>query len=187
MADPTADRCDGDRGVALVEFALVLPVLMMLLLGMFSGANAWNQNQALGQGARVAARYASTLPLPDDVPLSHTTPTMQAWLDGVALRAIGGAEGQMGTGAPGRAVCVSHVDPPRYGGDDDIPEAATRRLNANGTVTYDDTVCFDDHQGDASRVQVLLERSGYLDIGFYRQPLSLERTVVYRFEADGGL
>ena len=32
----------GERGAALVEFALILPVFMMLVLGMFSGGIAYN-------------------------------------------------------------------------------------------------------------------------------------------------
>jgi len=84
----TPIRPADDRGAVVVEFALVLPVLMVLLLGMVSGATAWNQSQSLGQGARVAGRYASTLPLvaPED---------MDDWLDDIADRAISSSEGNL--------------------------------------------------------------------------------------------
>src|SRR3546814_14386152 len=71
---------------------------------MFSGANAWNQKQAISHGARVAARFASTLPIPDD----H--PGREAWLDDIADRAVGAAEGAMAADVARRALCVAYVD-----------------------------------------------------------------------------
>jgi len=56
-----------ERGVALVEFALVAPVLILLVLGIFEFGNAWRQTagieRAVQQGARTVtsqanARYA---------------------------------------------------------------------------------------------------------------------------------
>src|SRR3546814_14813875 len=72
---------------------------------MFSGANAWNQKQAISHGARVAARFASTLPIPDD----H--PGREAWLDDIADRAVGAAEGAMAADVAGRAPRVAYVYP----------------------------------------------------------------------------
>ncbi len=168
----------GDHGAAVVEFALVLPVLMMLLLGMLSGATAWNQHQALGQGARVAARFGSTLPLPAD-PLDH-----DAWLDDLADRAVSASEGKLDAGVAGRAVCVAYVDPAGAAPDETI----SRRMDAAGTRTSGTTWCFDDGQGDTDvRLQVQVERDGVLDTGFHRQVLQLRRNVVFRYEADGGL
>lgn len=171
-------RLQDDHGVVLVEFAMVIPILMMLMLGMFSGGLAWNQNQSLGQGARVAARYASTLPLP------ATDAEMDAWLDGIADQAVAASDGTMAADVGGRAVCVAYVDPAGSAPD----HTFSRRINAAGTRSSATTVCFEDGQSATQRrVQVLLERNGILDIGFSRQTLTLRRTVVYRYEADSGL
>jgi len=171
-------RAHDDRGAAVVEFALVLPVLMILLLGMISGATAWNQSQALGQGSRVAARFASTFPLP------ATDPEMDDWLDDIIDRSVAASEGAMDAGVEGRVVCVAFVDPAGTAPD----ETASRRMDAAGSRTSGTDECFDDGQGDvARRVQVVLERTGTLDIGFRRQDLDLRREVVYRYEADGGI
>lgn len=175
---PLGRRRDDDRGVVLVEFAMVLPILIMLMLGMFSGGLAWNQNQSMGQGARVAARYASTLPLP------ATDPQMDAWLDGIADQAVAASDGAMAADVGGRAVCVAYVDPRGAAAD----HTFSRRLNAAGTRSSATTVCFDDGQSTTQkRVQVLLERNGTLDVGIWRQALTLRRSVVYRYEADSGL
>lgn len=163
----------------MVEFALVLPVLMVLLLGMVSGASAWNQSQALGQGSRVGARFASTLPLPADAA------GMDAWLDGIIDRTVAASEGEMAAGVLGRAICVAYVYPTGTVAPD---RTASRRMDASGTRTSATSTCFSDGQGaSARRIQVLVERTGMIDIGFHRQQIALRRQVVYRYEAHGGL
>lgn len=177
MRASTPIRPADDRGAVVVEFALVLPVLMVLLLGMVSGATAWNQSQSLGQGARVAGRYASTLPLvaPED---------MDDWLDDIADRAISSSEGNLANGTSGRTVCVAYVDPAGTAPDNTV----SRTLDSAGVRTSGVAPCFSDGQSDTDvRVQVELERASYLDVGFWRQNIDLRRTVVFRYEADGGI
>jgi Flp pilus assembly protein TadG len=48
----------GRRGQALVEFALILPLLLLLVFGIIEFARAWNQYQVLTDAAREAARTA---------------------------------------------------------------------------------------------------------------------------------
>jgi Flp pilus assembly protein TadG len=48
----------GRRGQALVEFALILPLLLILVFGIIEFARAWNQYQVLTDAAREAARTA---------------------------------------------------------------------------------------------------------------------------------
>ncbi len=178
MAATTPGPRRHERAAALVEFSLVLPVLMMILLGTFSGAVAWDQSQSLGHGARVAVRYASTLPLP------AATADMPAWLDDVADHAIDASAGAMDPGVAGRAVCVAYVDPAGAAPD----KTVSRRISAAGAVSSDVTTCFDDGQGTTERrVQVVLERDGSLETGLYRRTMHLRRTVVYRYEATSGL
>ncbi len=51
-----------ERGAALVEAALVLPMLLMLTFGIWTTARAWNVHNVLDHAAREAARYAATTP-----------------------------------------------------------------------------------------------------------------------------
>ncbi len=47
-----------EGGQSLVEFALILPIFMVLVLGLFDGARAvWNYN-TLAEAAREGSRYA---------------------------------------------------------------------------------------------------------------------------------
>ena len=55
-------RQGGDRGAALVEFALVLPVMTMLILGMVSGGRLYDHKMNLTFAAREGARYWASNP-----------------------------------------------------------------------------------------------------------------------------
>ena len=171
-------RFRGDEGVAVVEFALVLPVIVMLLLGMITAGVAWNEHLALGSAARVSGRYGATLPM-------STYSTVDLWLDALAEKAIDAGEGELDDGQAGRMVCVAYVHPAAT-----TPSTATRSRteNAAGAVSYANTSCYTDGLGsNDQRVQVVLEKTGTLNAGIWGKTITLRRQVVYRFEADGGL
>ncbi len=46
------------KGQALVEFALVLPLVLLLVVGMLEFARAWNLHQTMTDGVREGARRA---------------------------------------------------------------------------------------------------------------------------------
>ena len=52
-------RGRGDSGQALVEFALVAPLFLLLLVGVFEMARAWNIYQVMTHAAREGARAAA--------------------------------------------------------------------------------------------------------------------------------
>jgi Flp pilus assembly protein TadG len=71
-------RTDSSRGQTMVEFALILPILVLLLTGFFDLGRVVLSNDALSHAAREAARYAIVHggsvanlcpvgPLPDDI------------------------------------------------------------------------------------------------------------------------
>ena len=49
----------GAKGQALVELALVLPVILLLVVGMLEFSRAWNLHQALTDATREGARRAA--------------------------------------------------------------------------------------------------------------------------------
>ncbi len=55
----------GTAGVQIVELAIVLPLLMVLLVGIFDFGNAFNLKQKLTNVARAAARFGSNSPTND--------------------------------------------------------------------------------------------------------------------------
>jgi Flp pilus assembly protein TadG len=64
-------RLRGDRGQSLAELAIVLPILMAIVIGIFEFGRAWNVRQTVTHAAREAARSAvirtSTSDAVDDV------------------------------------------------------------------------------------------------------------------------
>jgi Flp pilus assembly protein TadG len=46
------------RGQALIEFALILPVILLLVIGMLEFARAWNLHQVMTDATREGARRA---------------------------------------------------------------------------------------------------------------------------------
>jgi Flp pilus assembly protein TadG len=50
-----------ERGAALVEFALILPLLMSLVLGLVSGGAAYNRKLSMTGGVREGSRFGATL------------------------------------------------------------------------------------------------------------------------------
>ena len=48
-----------DRGQALVEFALIMPFLLLFLVGIVEFGRAWNQHQVITDAAREGARKAA--------------------------------------------------------------------------------------------------------------------------------
>ncbi len=46
------------RGQALVEFAMVLPLLLLLLVGLIEFGRAWNLHQVVTDASREGARHA---------------------------------------------------------------------------------------------------------------------------------
>ena len=56
----TRRRPTDDRGAALVEAAFVMPLLLLLTVGIWTTARAWNVHNTLDHAAREGARYGAT-------------------------------------------------------------------------------------------------------------------------------
>jgi|GEM_PF-2914058 len=57
----------GERGAAAVEFALVFPLVIMLLITVLEFSRLWNIQATIADGARISARYAAIHPEDADV------------------------------------------------------------------------------------------------------------------------
>jgi hypothetical protein len=53
------DRASGDRGAVLIEFAIITPLLFLLLFGVVEFGKGFNDYQSIRQGVREGARAAS--------------------------------------------------------------------------------------------------------------------------------
>jgi len=74
-------RCE--RGQALVEFALVAPLLLLIILGMVDFARAWSAYEAITYQARMGARMAVV-----DNPGTTEADVIQAIQDGLGRASL---------------------------------------------------------------------------------------------------
>ena len=158
----------GERGAAVVEAALTLPLVIMLIFGMITGGVALAQKNSIENAAREASRYGSTL---------EVTSSVEDWLDDVTAAAIGAATGELDAGTPGRFLCVALVG--TSNGDDG------RKVISGDSITYGSGACPDmTCPAGNPCVQVALERDGYLDLVFASQSIHIEAGAVSTFERN---
>lgn len=142
-----------------MEFALLLPVLVLLLFGIMYGASLFNTQQTITQAAREGARYGATLPLSDD------------WHEDVRSRAESVVDVDRPLTNPGDpSICVQFFD----GSGDVEPNgaAACEVASAGGTV-------------DDARVVVTITRPASLELGVAAiGPFTLTAEAIGRYEHE---
>jgi Flp pilus assembly protein TadG len=169
-------RLRGDDGVALVEFALVFPLLMVLLFGIISAGLLWNQELSLTHAAREGARYGATVPR-DQAFTSGT------WAANVRTLVVDRSGGELDS----VDVCISLVEG---------TGAATAVVSGGGlpatnwTTQSAGTPCLPNQvyplvsAADAGRrVQVVVTRPSSMDLVFYRLDLTLRSDATARAES----
>jgi len=164
-----------EHGAALVEFALILPVFMMITFGMLTGGIAFNHQMDLTHAAREGARYGATVPLTQCPPENATATNCggKTWADllqsVVAERSFGDVT------ATDDQVCVAVVS----GNNVVLSPSSSYSTESGGTP------CYDDGSGDTGvRVQVSIEKTGDKIQGILFQiPLTLESKATAKFES----
>lgn len=166
-----------ERGSALLAFAIVLPLLLSLLVGIVTSGAALNRSNSLNNAARESARFGATFPADN----------LTWWLNEVADVAIDAATGDLEVGTNGRYVCVAFVYP-----DGDVPpdssvgEDHTVRIEVDPAGTKVVTTgadCYPDGRpDDERRVQVVAERLTALEFFFFNRIVTLDAQSAARYE-----
>lgn len=164
----TIPRARRERGASLVEFAIILPVFMILVLGMFSGGVAYNRQIALRNAAREGARYGSILPRTPETVSGAT------WAQRIQSNVVDRGEGELTTSD----VCVALVD----GASGSVVVGATAGVF---TTKSDGTRCFDDGGADSKkRVQVLVRANATIEALVFSHNVTLDSQSIARYEAS---
>jgi Flp pilus assembly protein TadG len=151
----TSRRVTGDRGSAIVEFALVLPVFTMLILGTFSAAVLYNDKASMNGAAREGARYGATVPV--DQCADVTNCAGLTWAQMVRSVAVERSAGSATTGD----VCVALVSG---------TGATQAAVDSTHTTNGGTSPCWIDTSADSGlRVQVQITRSD--DLNFMVQDI----------------
>jgi Flp pilus assembly protein TadG len=174
----------------LVEFALILPVFMAIVLGMFTGGIAYNTKQGLTSGAREGSRYGATLPVLSSPCASASGATnLDQWLKCVSDITVNAAAGELTANSGGRTVCVAYVNDGTSTGSNDVTKF--REVTDSGgseVVATGSTDCFARYSLAADgltgkrRVQVVVKRTKKLEAVLITQTLNLSSASVTPFE-----
>jgi len=154
----------GEDGSNIVEFVIILPLLLTLVFGLITAGIAFSNKLSTTNGAREAARYAATLPPPEDA--------LGTWFEDVISTAENSSSGDLDTDRDDHLVCVART------ADGSTWESARQQ---GGTLTMGADSCFTDTRDDA-RVQVRVQRPGEIDAIFYRFDVTLTGQAVARWE-----
>lgn len=166
-----------ETGAALVELAVLAPLLLMLLFGIVTTGLAFNESLALTHAAREAGRTAATLPVSNFADLD-------AWLAAVSLQAINDADGSLDNGVPGRTVCVAYVHPDGTLSTDVTKRQITTPVGPQPTELLS---CFaDGRPNDERRVQIVVARDSEINVILFSVDVTVDAEAVNRFEAGLG-
>ena len=184
----------GDAGVAIVELALVIVIVVMLLLGMLTGGLSYYRKISITDAARIAARYGTVHAMPASFPSYDSscndsgqggiTSSIDQWLVDVACDAIYNAQGELDVGSSGRVICVTYVPST---GETDVSETTLEwdQSTNSGSFTTGQS-CAEASTITASPtdaiVQVVTQRTGTLEAVVWNQTLHLQSAAYGRYE-----
>jgi Flp pilus assembly pilin Flp len=149
-------------GASAVEFAILLPVLLVLIFGTIYGAALYNSQQTLTHAAREGARFAATLP-------REAFPSDAAWQGEVVNRAAGVLDTDRPISPGEVSICVRFYE--EAGGSFDNGATACPAPSTPGGM-----------QGP--RVEVSATRGSSLELGVRSIPLTLSASAVARYEPE---
>lgn len=153
---PGHDR--SERGAIFVEFALVLPLLMSLVLGIYTGGLAYTNKIGVVEAVREGARYGASLPMGTDVNALAT------WKDRVRSRVVDASGGDVASAD----VCVDFV------------------LPTGGTVCGLADPAGASNEPTIHLVKVSATRTAKMEFFFFSRTTALTGKLVARFERDTG-
>lgn len=152
-------------GANAVEFAILLPILLVLLFGVIYGGFAFNTKLTITQAAREGARFGATLAFLEDETEPH-----EAWFTDIRDRVVDTALGDQGLAPGDRYICVRYVDANGVG-------------DSREFGTGDCTVDASSVPAGRERVEVVVSRPSRLDLIFYGFDINLRSVGIARYEA----
>jgi Flp pilus assembly protein TadG len=147
-----AGRGDSERGAALVEFALVAPLLIMLITGMVTAGHAYDQKLQIVHATREGARFAAT------VPATQAFTNGDTWANNVRDLVVERSAGVLAAAD----VCVSLVE-----GSPGSVHAASANYSTEGAATPcipGQTYPVSEGTDVGLRVQVTASRPGKIEL-----------------------
>ena len=152
-------RARDEGGIAVVEMALVLPLAMALLLGIFTGGSAYFKKISLVDSARDGARYGASLKVPGT--------GLADWRSAVRNRVAALSGGQLAASD----VCAALVRPTGF----DLSCGVADPSGAASDPSF---------LTPASLVKVSVNKPTKLEFIFFSTSATLSTKVAARYERD---
>lgn len=169
-------RTSRDDGASLVEFALVSPLLFMLLFGTLTGGLTLTRQNSVENAVRETGRFGAVLPVFDG---ATNLAEMYAQVEAAAT-------GDLDDGTPGRVICVALIEDDNtwdyalYGTSDTPTTGDDQPL---ASVPTDCRAGFDSTVGTGTRrVWVRAARDSDIQAIIYNQTVTLESRALTRYE-----
>jgi Flp pilus assembly protein TadG len=162
-------RHGADDGAAAVEFALLLPLFLIILFGVIFFGFAFNTKINLTQAARESARYGATLSLKASAP--GNSGTIDTWLAKVTTVATSAGGDDLKSGTSGRYICVAYVS-----------TSTTKSLTTGSGGPSSGSPCYDDGRSD-DRVQVVVRSDAMFNGLLFGGTVTLDGQTSTHFEA----
>src|SRR5215510_7319382 len=144
-------RRRGEHGAALVEFAILLPVFLLIVFGGLTAGIAFSHKSEVIHAVRDGARYGATVPLDQCTPVS--TCANRNWAQVVRDVTIQRSDGALSSAQ----VCVALVN----NAAGDVYTQTGGVYSTGTTTTFPTAGCFDDGGTDTGlRVHVSAVRGG---------------------------
>ena len=145
-----------ERGAVFLEFALVLPLLMSLVLGIYTGGQAYTRKIGLVEAVREGARYGASLEM--------GALTTAAWEQKVIDRVVDASGGDLQS----NDVCVDYV------------------FATGGTACGSLDPAGASNEPTVHLVKVSASRQVKMEFFFFTKQTTLVAKVVARYERDTG-
>lgn len=175
MAVPTKRR---DRGASLVEFALLAPLLFLLLIGTLTGGLTLSRQNSVKNAVREASRFGAVVPDFDDTGDN---------LDALYNQLVAAATNDLDPGVPGRRACVALIDADDTwdyrvyltGDTADASGTDSDLVDVDGRCTdgFDATV-----GTGTRRIWVAAQRTSDIEAILYSQEVTLQAASLSRYE-----
>lgn len=162
-----------ERGAALIEFALVLPLLMVLIVGMITAGHAYDQKLQVTHAVREGARFAAT------VSPSQLFSNGDTWANNVRDLVVERSMGELDAAQ----VCVSLVE-----GSPGTVYAGSANYSTAGSTTPCIAAQGYPISGtdDGMRVQVTASRPGHIDLVVFGDvSFTMSSSATAKSESDG--
>lgn len=168
-----------DSGAAAVEFALLFPIFMILVLGTIAGGIAFSKQLTVTQAAREASRYGATY----DVTVAGG---IDPWLQAVrtaARQAVGNKNDPFGGY---NDLCVAYVVTKTVAGVVQVDDAVGKSKYLKEDGTTDKGACPTTNPAlikDTTYVQTAIARESSFFVIFINTTLQLDAVSVTPYEA----